>query len=574
MFFIKSQTNRQSLFGGFYFLYFLFILHICTAFLTIISGLNNNLKDNEAIIQLSMDSIHVVESSDHQIANIEENITDNEEKELLMALLTTYDDELETNKKIDNEIPIINTSTSIRFIPSLLVFAEQSIAIPQMQTVMIINDDSEPLELYSLAGTTDQFYSSFFKQNVLPPYGGKTSMNVYYLPRTIGFTNSIFIIKTNRGNFYYNVSGIGKSNPFRLRPLLNARIPLNSTYEYTIQFYNPYNYSIDINEIYTSDENLIIEFLSKSNMNNRITKTFEHYEQWRLKHHEIKPIIKINYFAYKLNKLHGYICIKTNLSDIVIIPVEINVLNRSGLYSNVDLLEFTAHRFIHSSVKPITIPVYVFNNDIKPIMITDVRVTPEHRNYITVHFKSLPIPPDIHRLNQIADITIHPNLIPNDIHEIYGYVQVYTSLNNEEPVLEIPFQETILHGSLHYKKEDTFFYIPSLNHALANDNIKQCQSIKLLNQYNTPISVYNVTVNKLELLSQFVKIEHRSSFSYLYPEQWSELLCVTHLKQSSSSVPFSNIQTVIDVHTNISNFIIPIYLYNGFLSVRHFYFYF
>ncbi|CAF1175327.1 unnamed protein product [Rotaria sp. Silwood1] len=568
MFLIKSRANRQPSCDGLYFLYFFFILHICTAFLTIISALNSDLKDNEAIIQLSMDSIHVVESSDHQIVNIEENINDNEEKELLTALLTSYDDEIETIKKIDNEIPIITTSTSIRFIPSLLNFAEQSIAIPQMQTVIIINDDTEPLELYSLTATTNQFYSSFFKQIILSSYGDKTSINIYYLPRTIGIINSIFTIKTNRGNFYYNVSGIGKLNPFRLRPLINANIPLNSTYEYTIQFYNPYNYSLDINEIYTSDENLIIEFLTKRNMKNRITKTFEYYEQWRLKPYEIKSIIKINYFAYKLNKLHAYICIKTNFSDIIIIPVEINVLNRSGLYSNVDLLEFTNHRFILSSNKPITIPVYVFNNGLNPMIITDVRVTPEHKNYITIHFKNLPIPSDIHRLNQIADVTIHPNLISNNIHYINGYIQVYSLSNNEEFVLEIPFHETILHGSLHYKKEDTFFYISSSNHESVNDNIKQCQSIKLLNQYNIPISVYNITVNKLELLSQFVKIEHRLSFFYLYPEQWSELLCITHLKQSLSSVPFTNIQTSIDIHTNISNFIIPIYLYNGFLSVN------
>ncbi|CAF5046354.1 unnamed protein product, partial [Rotaria sp. Silwood1] len=135
----------------------------------------------------------------------------------------------------------------------------------------------------------------------------------------------------------------------------------------------------------------------------------------------------------------------------------------------------------------------------------DVRVTPEHKNYITIHFKNLPIPSDIHRLNQIADITIHPNLISNNIHYINGYIQVYSLSNNEEFVLEIPFHETILHGSLHYKKEDTFFYISSSNHESVNDNIKQCQSIKLLNQYNIPISVYNITVNKLELLSQFVK---------------------------------------------------------------------
>jgi hypothetical protein len=75
-----------------------------------------------------------------------------------------------------------------------------------MQTVIIVNDDDDPLELYSLSGTTVQFYSSFFTQKILSPNGGNTSINVYYLPRTLGITRSTFTIKTNRGIFHYHVN--------------------------------------------------------------------------------------------------------------------------------------------------------------------------------------------------------------------------------------------------------------------------------------------------------------------------------------------------------------------------------
>lgn len=145
---------------------------------------------------------------------------------------------------------------------------------------------------------------------------------------------------------------------------------MNSTYEYIIEFYNPHSYALEINEIYTSDENLIIEFLSTKNIKNRIAKQFEYHEQWYLKPYEIKAIIKINYFAYKLNKQYGYVCIKTNFSDIIIIPVEINVSNKPGLYSNVDLLEFIAAKYLHSFAKSITIPVYAFNNGLNTMLIT------------------------------------------------------------------------------------------------------------------------------------------------------------------------------------------------------------
>jgi hypothetical protein len=49
MFLIPIQINRQSSIGGFYFLYFLFLLHICTAFLTIINAFNHDLNDKEGL---------------------------------------------------------------------------------------------------------------------------------------------------------------------------------------------------------------------------------------------------------------------------------------------------------------------------------------------------------------------------------------------------------------------------------------------------------------------------------------------------------------------------------------------
>ena len=94
----------------------------------------------------------------------------------------------------------INTRNSFDF---LLL---RSIAIPRMQTVTIINEDSESFELHSLSGTTVQFYSSFFTQKVLSANGGNTTINVYYLPRTIGLIKSTFTIKTNRGTLHYSVN--------------------------------------------------------------------------------------------------------------------------------------------------------------------------------------------------------------------------------------------------------------------------------------------------------------------------------------------------------------------------------
>ena len=152
--------------------------------------------------------------------------------------------------------------------------------------------------------------------------------------------------------------------------MIGIEIPPNATYEYTIQFYNPFNCSLNINEIYTSDENLILELLTANNPKNRLTKTFQYHEQWYLQAYETKSIVKINYSALKFDRLIVFICIKTNLLEKIILPIEIHVSNNSGLYSNIDLLELSKERFLRSTNKSIQIPIYALNYGLNSEIIT------------------------------------------------------------------------------------------------------------------------------------------------------------------------------------------------------------
>ena len=43
------------------------------------------------------------------------------------------------------------------------------------------------------------------------------------------------------------VQGVGVPNPFRMRPLLGARIPLNATYSPLITMYNPFEKTLQVN---------------------------------------------------------------------------------------------------------------------------------------------------------------------------------------------------------------------------------------------------------------------------------------------------------------------------------------
>jgi hypothetical protein len=121
------------------------------------------------------------------------------------------------------------------------------------------------------------------------------------------------------------------------------------------------------------------------------------------------------------------------------------------------------------------------------------------------------VPAGIHHLTKIAELTIHPQLIPKDVKRVRGSVQIYTlsstsSSNSEEPILQVPFRATVIHGSVDYDKETTYIYIPSSSIDSSRGKKEECRAIKFINQFNVPLIIYNVTMDKTELLSQYIKV--------------------------------------------------------------------
>lgn len=74
-----------------------------------------------------------------------------------------------------------------------------------MQTVILANDHSEPLEILTCSGLTNEFYAAVSKQSLVEPHGGNVTINVYYFPLNIGPQKSAITIQTNRGDFSYDV---------------------------------------------------------------------------------------------------------------------------------------------------------------------------------------------------------------------------------------------------------------------------------------------------------------------------------------------------------------------------------
>lgn len=101
-------------------------------------------------------------------------------------------------------------------------------------------------------------------------------------------------------------------------------------------------------------------------------------------------------------------------------------------------------------------------------------------------------------MTQIAEVTINLHSIPRSIERLHGSIEIATSRGS---LLRIPFDEKIYHGALDWKSEETEIFLFNQTEG------KHCQSVRVYNRFQTIISVHRLTIDKFDLLSQFVQVD-------------------------------------------------------------------
>ena len=128
------------------------------------------------------------------------------------------------------------------------------------------------------------------------------------------------------------------------------------------------------------------------------------------------------------------------------------------------------------------------------------------KDFVTVQTKRLSIPANLHRYNQIADLTIHPQRIPTDVEQIDDHIHFYTSSNRNESALQIPFYSRVVHGSLDYVRSETMFDVSLLTTQRSTQETSKCHPVQVINRFASNIAVLNITTNQPELLAGYVQV--------------------------------------------------------------------
>uniref|UniRef100_A0A1I8BQ39 TMEM131_like domain-containing protein n=1 Tax=Meloidogyne hapla TaxID=6305 RepID=A0A1I8BQ39_MELHA len=184
-----------------------------------------------------------------------------------------------TNKKQDFSHDFTNNKQKIKlFEEEMTDFGITTFGVLVHRIIYVTNPVNSKIVLSNIISSGINFHcSSSFEQNLMPKQ--RISFHIYFLPTSEEppIKEEILSLFTSFGVCVHKVRGQVNGNFYRIKPLSNIRLPINSTFSTPIQLHNPHFTTLRLLEIFSSDCNIQLEFptenliKSKNNSLNSVT---------------------------------------------------------------------------------------------------------------------------------------------------------------------------------------------------------------------------------------------------------------------------------------------------------------
>ncbi|XP_055857830.1 transmembrane protein 131 homolog [Episyrphus balteatus] len=427
---------------------------------------------------------------------------------------------------------------SLSFQPPSLDFGAWSIGTAQSHVVTLVNkNENSSVYLSSVSGKTADFYSSFFQDKVVPPQGN-TTFNVVFLPRSHGAVETNLLIHTSFGQARLLVKGEGRECPYRLKPLVGIRAPLNSTLSPEIHMYNPHTKPLQIVEVYSSGGQFQLELPSGGQEGPQ--------DLWEIPPHSTKPIIRIRFNGINPGNHTAYIRIKISGSDddslgtdnILVIPVEFEILTTYGLFSPTPVFDFGR---------------LTTQDDMRTFKVELKNSGKSKVNIIDYELRNIEFPIRMNR--NVSQLSLDPSTFTTST-IINGELVVKSALEtNPKEIFELVLyvRAEVFNGALEFSKNITRFITKSQNFSSPQRNFW------VVNTFSLPVAVLNVTTSGEANVSTAFKL---SSFVpiVLQPGQNHSIFEITLLNETA------NVQTFLQILTNVTTYQVPVIVCTGLLD--------
>ncbi|XP_065370266.1 transmembrane protein 131 homolog [Calliphora vicina] len=484
-----------------------------------------------------------------------------------------------TEQELSDDLSI-ELYRSLRFEPPQLDFGIWSVGTVRSHTVTLINHNrNRSVYLSSVSGRTPAFSSSFFEAKMVPP-NGNTTFNVVFLPREQGAISTSLNIHTSFGKLRLLVRGVGRECPYRLKPLVGIRAPLNATLMPEIHMYNPHEKALQILEVYSSGGQFQLELPSGDS---EAPKGL-----WEIPPLTTKPVIRIRFQGYAAGNYSAYIRIKIaephNSSNstssgvgsglekeeqVLVIPVEFEILPQYGLYAVNPLLEF-GHIAVDDESRVKVLKQKLFLRHSK----SELEVT-------DLEFKSITYISGVYFEN-CKDIVLYPNYVEDPVVRLNDKLELELEDKKAHTYhsVELIIRADIFKGNLHYDVNKTLFLIPTThtsNKQLPDDgndvvsDVNGSRVLTVRNDFKIPLTIYNITTQDNDADKLSLQLKSFETGMVLMPGLSFDILVASSLckeqQQEQDLKDLTNYKTAIYVYTNITNFEIPIVISSARLFV-------
>lgn len=435
------------------------------------------------------------------------------------------------------------------FHPSILDFKEIPVGDSDSDVVTLFNKHSnKSVYLGSISGSLPDFYSSFFEEKLIPPLGN-TTFNVVFLPRQQGIVQTNLLIHTSFGAINYIAKGKGIECPYRLNPLVGLRAPLNATLTPEIYMYNPHDKPLQIIEVYSSGGQFQLELPSGGPEGPKAL--------WEIPPYCTKPIIRVRFTGTTPGNHTAYIRIKVSTGTgstihdaILVVPIEVEILPRYGLYSNISFLNF-GFAGNADKAKKIVFKILSYGKNLTENQHESQTFRVEVENGISSGI-ALGIDTITDNSNTYKKITATVNWSKVKSGRFVKGNILIRSKNEENLIFKIPYVGEILKGSISYNETTTKFLTPTKTTKTLRDFI-------LKNNFELSLAITNIS-----FLDDGLKYFRILGFQQkiLKPGEEKKIFQISQLIAAAKQP----ITKILLLQTNVSCYEIQLETYNGLLK--------
>eukprot|EP00743_Colponemidia_sp_Colp-15_P008375 GILK01009097.1.p1 GENE.GILK01009097.1~~GILK01009097.1.p1 ORF type:complete len:1946 (-),score=334.09 GILK01009097.1:26-5863(-) len=339
----------------------------------------------------------------------------------------------------------------VRFTPSHLEFKPRPLNVPTLQEVQITNLHAEAISLSNVFVDNIQFHVVMFHVTIIPPNSTYT-LQVAYLPTALGRHSGLMLLEMNAGSVVYLISAEGIPNPYRVLSSISMTIPLGMPHLASMDLYNPFDETLQIQEVYTTEGHVQLSLPTPENRFGRqdiAESDAAEVQIWEIEPKSSKKIIQMYLNPAGLGIYHGLLHIKTS-KDNMVVPVDLTVI-KIGIHTIPDQLDFgtmTREEETH------TLPLLLHNASPNPVSVSDV-YAPIPDNQLSIRY-TRGVLVNLGEKKEIGSVSF--KALRPGVFNSHFLIRTNDSLTSTSR-LEVPFKAQVVFGALDYYKRNTTFHV-------------------------------------------------------------------------------------------------------------------